>query len=201
MVTRCTCSASDIIAVAVNNCHNNHSGLNPRCAGAASASYPIVSSSPSTYKTVAKPRGEGRRHTPTIKAKKLYSRFGRARTIKRRSFIWYPHNCLLTNYEARVENSLRAYKCERESRRREREGSIVSMAVDESREDHGLRLPNEVASVTDTTSTDETTPVDSGTSRGESPSPNYAYGQVTVGVCAMNKKVLQWLACMDDVCT
>ena len=64
------------------------------------------------------------------------------------------------------------------------------MAVDDSREDHGRRLPSEAASVIDTTSTDDTTPVDSGTSRGESPSPNYAYGQVTVGVCAMNKKVV-----------
>lgn len=73
--------------------------------------------------------------------------------------------------------------------------------MDESRVDHsGRRLPTEGASVMDTTSTDETTPVDSETSRGESPSPNYAYGQITVGVCAMNKKVnfVQGLACMKD---
>ena len=47
-------------------------------------------------------------------------------------------------------------------------------------------------SIDTTSSTDETTPMDSETSRGESPSPNMpnvVYGPITVGICAMDKKV------------
>ena len=66
----------------------------------------------------------------------------------------------------------------------------------------GQRLPSQAScdlegmaataaaySIDTTSSTDETTPMDSETSRGESPSPNAVYAPITVGICAMNKKV------------